>query len=168
MNDDAKILAAKRKYQTEKEQGIHFSGKSSLESLDLLDFQKREICMKLVRIYKENGQNEEAMVALVRATSIAEMRAALKFRTERLTLERLIEMYSSATKNDDLLNTVRSSLLGSIRIHQGLSKIKLNEGVRSYIFGNNPDMLHLDFLVGLVEKLELISPSGSSTVLLIA
>jgi hypothetical protein len=160
MSNPNKIEAGMDKFSEEKALGLNFSGKSSIESLDLLDFQKKEFCTKLVKLYKEMGSNEELMKTKMGATSLAEARSALKFRTERLTLERLVELYSRVTENGELLSNFRMNLITAVKKHPGLSKIKMNDGIRNHLNANDPNLLHLDFLVGLIEKLELVSPTG--------
>lgn len=148
--------------------GTHFEGKASIDSLDLVDFQKKEICSKLVSIFKELKLNEELMTTKMGASSLVEMRAAIKFRTERVTLERLVEMFSKANGDQGLLTRTRQSLIKKVKTHAGIDKIKMNEAIKRHLFSDDPELLHLDFLVGMIEKLELVAPSGAASNLLSA
>jgi hypothetical protein len=148
-----------KEFNEQKEHGLQFSGKSAIDALDLVDFQKREFCNKLFDLYKEKSLTEKEMADLTNALSVVEVRAFIKFRTERLTLERLAELYSNAMADKKLISEFRIALIQIVKVHPGLDKIKMNEQIKMNIRKGGSDVLNLDFLVCLIEKLEIVVSS---------
>ncbi len=141
------------KTNLEIEDGVNFAGKSAIFSLDLVDSQKREYCDKIRELFIARDRNEEAFVKESKAINVVELRAAVRFRTERLTLERLIELYFNALNKKGVIEAARKALIAEIIKHPGLAKIKMNEQTRGHLLAGGSELLHFDFLVGLMEKL---------------
>ncbi len=154
------VAEAFAKMRADEQAGLDFSGKSAIDSLDLVDFHKKELCGKLFDIYKSADYTDEQMAKLSRAISVVEIRAVIKFRTERLTLERLAELYSHASGKSNFLNSLKKSMIDAIKDHPGLDKIKLNGQIKGHLLKGGSSLLSLDFLVGLIEKIELVAPQS--------
>lgn len=154
------LKKAAKKIKEEQAQGLRFAGRSSIESLDLVDFQKKEYCAKIIANFKEKGLPDVEFGTSIGTLSIVEFRAVLSYRSDRLTLERLVELYSASIGDRELITKYKTSVLAVINQHKAISKVPLNDGIRLLVQAGNTHVLHLDFLISLVEKLEIIAPSG--------
>ncbi len=131
----------------------NFSSKASIHSLDLIDSQKKEYCEKIGALLDANEGDEEALKRATKASNLTEIRAAIHHRTERLTLERLIELYLNATGKIEVMDIARSALVTKITSNPNFQSLKLNEQTKRLLLSGSSDLLHFDFLVGLIEKL---------------
>ncbi len=133
--------------------GQNFSSKAPIRSLDLVDSQKKEYCEKIGTLLDANGGDEEALKIATKALNLIELRAAIHHRTERLALERLIELYSNAAEKRDVMEVARKALIIKITSNPNFRNLKLNEQTKRLLMSGSSDLLHFDFLVGLMEKL---------------
>jgi hypothetical protein len=136
--------------------GVDFTGRGSIDSLDLLDFHKKELCQKISAIHANHGSDESHSLAMTRASGVVELRAALRFRTERLTAERLAEMLASAIGDDNLLKKMKQSILDIVLHSRNFLKIPMNDSIRGLISKRHTEMMSLDFLISTLDKARLL------------
>lgn len=131
------------------EEGANFAGKGGIDPLNRLDFLKREACAFFVGEFK-NGISEEEIINKAKITSIVEYRAIIKFRSERLTLERLMECYDNYN-GVSTIEELKLSLLEDIH-KAGFSNIKMTPKIRVLVEAKTIRPLYLDYLVDLLER----------------
>lgn len=137
--------------------GLDFAGRGSIDAFDLVDSYKKVFCSKIVEFCSVNGLDDDAVLIKTNALALAEIKAVFAFRTERLTLERLAELYSALAGDKDIISNLKLKALTQILNNKSLTKLKLNDSIRGLILSNNISVLSLDFLLALIEKLDLIS-----------
>ena len=136
--------------------GQDFSGRGSVDSLDLLDFYKKELCKKIGEIHKAHGSDENHSLTMIKASGLIELRAALRFRTERLTAERLAEMLASAMGDDNLLKNMKRNILETVLRSSTFLKVPMNESIRGLMSNRNTEITSLDFLISTLDKIRLL------------
>jgi hypothetical protein len=136
--------------------GQDFSGRGSIDSLDLLDFYKKELCKKISEIHKTHGSDEHHSLTMTKASGLIELRAALRFRTERLTAERLAEMLASAMGDDNLLKNMKQNILYTVLKSSTFLKVPMNDSIRGLLSNRNTEITSLDFLISILDKIRLL------------
>ena len=160
-------LAKKIKKQTVKDafddlnhniiNGQDFAGRGSIDAFDLVDSYKKALCSKIVEFCAVNALDDDVVLVKTNALALAEIKAVFAFRTERLTLERLAELYSALVGDKEIISNLKRKALAQISSNKSLTKLKLKESIRGLILSNNIQVLSLDFLFALIEKLDFIS-----------
>ncbi len=140
--------------------GLAFSGRGAIDACDLTDHYKQNLCAKIIRFCNENNLDVEDLQTRARAIALTEVRAVLAYRTERLTLERLCELYLHLSEDKAYLVRLKQQALKVIAEYDSLPKLKLNPQIRGLVQNGNTNILSLDFLISLIEKLDLISGSA--------
>lgn len=124
----------------------NYAGRSSLPAIDILDLYKREVIKK---IFDNRSKIEFA--------SSDERVAVLRFRTERVTLERALELLdqvmADSLKNFKLTMRQKINLLGGemvgINTHYKNAIKEMNDSQLNYISA--------DSMVSLMERMSLLS-----------
>ncbi len=145
-----------RELERNVELGLDFSGRGSVDSLDLVDSYKKSLCLKFAKFCDNNVINEESAVEKSGSISIVEIKAIFAFRSERLTIERLAELYGCLIGDNNLVIKMKQKLLSDISGNEDLKLVRLNDSIKGLIASRDVMLLNLDFLVSLVEKLDLV------------
>ena len=143
------------KFKQDKETGKDFSGRSSIQPLDLLDSIKKQFC----EFFAMQPLPVPELTNRAKSFSEVEMKAVVKYRAERLTLERLGELYSNFTESKKV-HELKEYLMTAIASNSEFSKLFDNR-VQMLIINRQHQILTLDFLVTSVEKLDLLNKSNA-------
>jgi hypothetical protein len=118
-------------------------GKSSIPLLDECDFLKREVCSYFVSEYKSGRLSEKSKT--IGLLSWDEMVLVLKFRTEYLTLDRLVDLkfnYDGAKS----LESIKKEIVSSVTAID-MGAIRINSKIKEHLLAGNSEAVTLEFLV---------------------
>lgn len=126
------------------------AGRSTIDSLDLCDFFKREVMSFFIGELRQGRFNinnrNKAFLNETEATWV------LMSRTDKLTLDRLLELKSAYLGTDERA-VLRGKFIPRIIAHPDFSKIKLNRDIRGHLIRGGSELITADFLVNLLERL---------------
>ncbi len=143
-------------FKEKKKSKTHFSNKAAIDSLDLTDFYKRELCREIKALIPQD-KSEDEVARIGKMTGCIELRAIIHFRTERLTLERLAEVYEALSGTESLVQNLRKNFVETIVSDKKFKNLQLNAEIRANLELGGSELLYLDFLVGLIEKLSIMT-----------
>lgn len=136
------------------------AGKSCLNSIDLCDFYKRQVCSYFVDEYKKGGFKTKLEKLEI---SKDEMFLIIKFRTEWVTLERLLYL-KDVYLGENNLTTIKLNLLNLIG-PEVIGKLKTNQDYIRRLKNKQVDLISIDYLVQIIDMYNLLEEKNTNFLL---